>query len=165
PGVREKLAEFGVLSYRVLWFEDKPPKQYPNLSLAAVSTHDLPTIAGVWSGADLREQEEAGLRASKAALKKNRARLKKLARPGDSAAAPDVIIKVHGALAEAPSAVILASLDDALAVERRPNLPGAMNDRRPNWCIPLPKTVEEIESDPLVLQVAHTLQQSVMNRA
>src|SRR5581483_10698548 len=52
-GVREKLAQFRVLSYRVLWFEENPPARYPELSLASISTHDLPTIAGTWSGADL----------------------------------------------------------------------------------------------------------------
>src|SRR5207244_5081737 len=45
-GVRERLAEQAILSYRVVWFEPEPPARYPELALAAVTTHDLPTIAG-----------------------------------------------------------------------------------------------------------------------
>ena len=52
PGVRERLALRRVLSCRLLWFEARPPAEYPELSMASVTTHDLPTIAGLWSGAD-----------------------------------------------------------------------------------------------------------------
>ena len=45
-GVREALAARNVMSYKVLWFEDDPPPDWPELSLASVTTHDLPTIAG-----------------------------------------------------------------------------------------------------------------------
>ena len=44
-----------------LWFEKNPPVKYPELALAAVTTHDLPTIAGLWTGADLKEQRQLGL--------------------------------------------------------------------------------------------------------
>ena len=40
--VREQLSRYNILSYRVLWFEENPPAQYPVKALAAVSTHDLP---------------------------------------------------------------------------------------------------------------------------
>ena len=52
PGVRERLAARQVLSCRLLWFEPRPPREYPELAMASVTTHDLPTIAGLWSGAD-----------------------------------------------------------------------------------------------------------------
>src|SRR5581483_12268989 len=53
-GVRERLAALAILSYRLLWFEADPPAAFPRQALAAITTHDLPTIAGLWSGADLR---------------------------------------------------------------------------------------------------------------
>ena len=158
PGVREELAKFRVLSYRVMWFEQNRPKQYPSLALAAASTHDLPTIAGVWSRADVREQEQAGLQSNAEGLEKSRRHLKKIANVRESAPISEVVLKAHEALAKAPSAVLVASLDDALCVERRPNLPGTANDTRPNWSIPLPKKLEEIETDPLVLKIAQVLQ-------
>ena len=61
PDVRAALADAGVLSYRLAWFEDEPPEHYPNQALAAVTTHDLPTVAGVWSGDDAADQRAAGI--------------------------------------------------------------------------------------------------------
>jgi 4-alpha-glucanotransferase len=51
----------------------------------------------------------------------------------------------------------LASLEDGVGADKRPNLPGAGEDTRPNWCIPLPKKLEEIETDPTVLRIAASL--------
>ncbi len=44
--VREDLADRGILSYRLVWFEETEPERYPVQALAAVTTHDLPTLAG-----------------------------------------------------------------------------------------------------------------------
>ena len=33
------------------------PAQYPRKAVAAVTTHDLPTVAGLWNGSDLAEQQ------------------------------------------------------------------------------------------------------------
>ena len=59
--VHEQLASKQILSYRLLWFENGPPSRYPEGALAAVTTHDLPTIAGLWSGSDLEAQTRLGL--------------------------------------------------------------------------------------------------------
>ena len=59
-GVREAMAEHGILSYRLLWFEDDDPAEWPAEAMAAVTTHDLPTVAGLWTGADVEEQREHG---------------------------------------------------------------------------------------------------------
>src|SRR5260370_19704131 len=85
-GVREELAAHGVLSYRVAWFEERPPARYPPLAMAAVTTHDLPTIAGLWTGADLAEQRALGLVGDGAALDETRARLAELSGLGPDAA-------------------------------------------------------------------------------
>jgi 4-alpha-glucanotransferase len=45
PGVREALAARGILSYKVLRFEEEPPEAWPRLSVASATTHDLPTLA------------------------------------------------------------------------------------------------------------------------
>ncbi len=65
-GVREAMAESGLLTYRVFWFERdgdefRPPAAYPPLAAACVSTHDLPTLAGWWEGTDLLERRALGL--------------------------------------------------------------------------------------------------------
>jgi 4-alpha-glucanotransferase len=156
-GVREKLAEHAVLSYRLLWFEDNPPEHYPKLAMAAVSTHDLPTIAGIWSGADFDEQVELGLKPKAENSDKIFAHLKRATNLHEGASIADVIVKTHEALARSHAVITLASVDDGLAAEKRPNLPGAGNDQRANWCIPLPKTLEEIQTDPTVLRIAACL--------
>ena len=46
PHVREALAGSGILGTRVFWF-DQRPHEWTYLNLATVTTHDLPTVAGV----------------------------------------------------------------------------------------------------------------------
>ena len=46
-GVRDALAARGILSYKVLRFEQQPPKYWPRLSVASATTHDLPTLASI----------------------------------------------------------------------------------------------------------------------
>jgi 4-alpha-glucanotransferase len=156
-GVREKLAEYAVLSYRLLWFEEKQPEHYPKLAVAAVSTHDLPTIAGIWSGADFDEQTELGLEPSRENSDKMRWYLKRATNVHDHEHISEVIVKTHEALARSPAVITLASLEDGVGADKRPNLPGAREDVRANWCIPLPKKLEEIEMDPMVLRIAASL--------
>jgi 4-alpha-glucanotransferase len=68
-----------------------------------------------------------------------------------------VVLHTHQLLAEAPSAVIMATLEDALAVAERPNMPN-ITEEWPNWSRPLPCPLEEIEHHPLVQAVATALQ-------
>ena len=156
PYVREELARREVLSTRVMWFEPEPPAHYPPRSLAVVSTHDLPTVAGVWTGADVEDQEACGIQPDPGATAGLRHRLTEWT--GLPAGAPDaeVIVAVHRLLAEAPSAVVLAQLEDALGVPWRPNLPGTV-DERPNWSRALPAPLEAAVEDPLVVGVAEAL--------
>ncbi len=156
-GVREKLAEYAVLSYRLLWFEEKTPENYPRLALAAVSTHDLPTIAGIWSDADFQEQNELELKPNRENSNKMRDSLKRATHVDDGATIADVTVKTHEALARSPAVITLASMEDGLGAEKRPNLPAASADHRPNWCIPLPKQLEEIQKDETVLRIASCL--------
>jgi 4-alpha-glucanotransferase len=58
----------------------------------------------------------------------------------------------YRALAGAPSRLVAATLDDAAAALRRPNLPGALG--RPNWSIPLPRTIEQLRRDQLPRRIA-----------
>ena len=44
PGLRPRLAAAGVLSTKVIRFEEQPPSQWPELALATASTHDLPPL-------------------------------------------------------------------------------------------------------------------------
>jgi 4-alpha-glucanotransferase len=144
------------MSSRVFWFERKRPARYPRLALAAVTTHDLPTVAGLWTGSDLRAREELGLKTNRAAQERIKRRLVRHLEVGPSATVEDVIVCAHVQLAQSPSHLLAATLDDACAAEARPNMPGTTT-QWPNWSIPLPRRLEQIEKDPLPRRLATVL--------
>jgi 4-alpha-glucanotransferase len=162
--VRDELTERGVLSYRLLWFEEGPPPTYPQQALAGVTTHDLPTIAGVWTSADLAERKRLGRAGDGSDEEIFRARIKQATGLSDDAPLDEVVVETHRALAQAPSLIVTATLDDAVAAVERPNLPGTI-DEWPNWRIPLPRTLEEIVTDPLPRKVASALDDGVRLRS
>jgi len=96
PAVREVLAARNVLSYRLLWFEGSPPAEWPQKALAAVTTHDLPTVSGVWRGADAEARRSIGLAVDERAEEALRAKLR------DAAARPDAGSEVVGPEAAGP---------------------------------------------------------------
>ena len=67
--------------------------------------------------------------------------------------------RAHELLARAPSLLLSATLDDALAERRRPNMPGTTD--RPNWSLPLPVAVEDLPGHALLREVARTLADGV----
>jgi 4-alpha-glucanotransferase len=156
PSVRQELAKRNVLSSRVLWFEEGGPARFPSRSMASISTHDLPTVAGVWTGADLSAQRRLGLQPDTASVDAIRTRLQELLGVGDDASLDQVIVTAHRLLAEAPSMLVTASLEDALGVEERPNMPGTV-DAWPNWSLALPRPLEQVLSDPRVLAVVEAM--------
>jgi 4-alpha-glucanotransferase len=162
--VRHELAERGVLSYRLLWFEEGPPPTYPDQALASVTTHDLPTIAGVWTGADLADRQRLGRAGDGSDEALFRARITQATGLADDAPVDEVVVETHRALAEAPSLVVTATLDDAVAAVDRPNLPGTI-DEWPNWRIPLPRTLEQLVADSLPRKVASALDAGVRLRS
>ena len=112
PGVREKLAAHDILSYALLYFERGQPAGYPPKSLASVSTHDLPTLAGLCSGSDLVEQQRLSLGPVTVEERSLREHLQALAGLRPDASIDEVILKVHAALAPARSMLVAASLED-----------------------------------------------------
>ncbi|MEJ8813153.1 malto-oligosyltrehalose synthase [Variovorax ureilyticus] len=153
--MRETLGRYGVLSYRLLYFERdgagrfRGPAEYPRQAVAAVSTHDLPPLAGWWSAHDLKERRALGL-IDDAALERlrgerrhDRERLVEAVRAdgreslqanGDAESPPgaDDAAALHAFLARAPCSLMMAQLEDALAQVEQPNLPGTTIEH-PNW--------------------------------
>jgi 4-alpha-glucanotransferase len=156
PEVRAELAFRRLLSYRVLWFEKGPPETYPKDALATATTHDLPTIAGLWSGSDLKVQQRLDLAPNEAGTNTMRRSLAKLTRSSLRAGVDGVIHETYTALARAPSLLITPTLDDALSAEARPNMPGTI-DEYPSWRIPLPQTLEQITKDPRPRRIAKAM--------
>ncbi|KAB0679410.1 4-alpha-glucanotransferase [Aureimonas leprariae] len=176
PGFRHTMSEAGVLSYRVLYFERKsspefiPASAYPELSLACVSTHDLPTLKGWWNGADLdlrfqmgtqnaertaeqREERKRDRRSLVIALKEEGVLPERFDRaasgedPLPERLEQDMADAVHRFMAKAPSVLVALQIEDMLGSEKQPNLPGT-TDQYPNWRIRLTVPLEELASHP-----------------
>jgi len=121
-----------------------------------VTTHDLATVAGLWSGRDVTDSLAAGLAPNETAMRALRDKLALLADLPESAPAEDAIAGTYRALAAAPSRILLATLDDAVAVAERPNMPGTTTSW-PNWSLALPQTLEEIETAALPRRLGRAL--------
>ena len=124
--------------------------------MAAVTTHDLPTIAGLLSGSDAIVRRQEGLLVDEDAENLLRARLAAVAGDGE-----DVVESVYATLGQSPCRVVAVGIEDALAVIERPNLPGT--DRPSNWSLALPERREDIEASPPVRSLARAMAMSRRN--
>jgi 4-alpha-glucanotransferase len=178
-GFRETMAAEGVCSCRLLWFErnedgsSRRPEEYPHDAMVSITTHDLPTLAGFWSGHDLVTRRAIGLFEDEAAFvsaredrRRERRRLiellvasgllgaDRLAFDGGPA---DLDGDLHNALVAllcgTPSRFFLLAQEDLFKVLDQQNVPGTVAER-PNWVWRMPWTVEELAGSPAVRDFA-----------
>jgi len=171
--IRESLHRFGILSYRLLYFERdsngrfRTPAQYPREALVSVTTHDLPTLAGFWLGRDIEARREAGLLPEESSYRKMID-----ARAGEKQRILDVLQELHllpdwfprnardvpeltgelhnaivGFLASTPSKLMVLNQEDLLKETEQQNLPGT-TEQYPNWRRKMRCTVEELWTSP-----------------
>ncbi|HEY1419500.1 MAG TPA: 4-alpha-glucanotransferase [Candidatus Dormibacteraeota bacterium] len=145
PAVRRHLRQRGSLSYRLLWFEGSDPGAWPRDAVAAVGTHDLPTVAGIWT---LTEPEHR--------LHHLREKLVSMTQLPDGTPPVDVAVAAYAALARGRPRIVLASLEDALGVHERPNVPGTTTEF-PNWRRALPLGLDDIERADGVMRIAEAM--------
>jgi 4-alpha-glucanotransferase len=158
-GVREELDDRDLLRYQVFWFEQDPVSTWAEKALASVSTHDLPTVAGVWTGDDARMQAALGQEPDTEWHASLRARIREVTGLDEDATADEAVAALHEHVASAPNRLVLAQLDDALAFSDRPNVPGTDRRARPeNWSLPLPVRVEDLGEHPTVRAVAAAME-------
>lgn len=166
---REMLQSFGMLSYRLFYFERnypdpsfRQPDAYPAGALCAVTTHDLPTLYGFWQGKDIETKKTLGMykdeeqwRHDLAMRKRDRELLiAALRRQGlindaespDGSMTPELSEAVYRYLALTPCRMLLVSLDDVIGTIDQQNLPGTVNEH-PNWKQKTPLTLREIIAD------------------
>ncbi len=177
-GFRQRMAQEGILSYRVLRFERhkdglfRRPGAYPALSLSTSATHDLATIKGHWLGRGLELRRDLGLyrtgekrRAGEAAhlqeLKLLVAALKDQGLVGedfpevngnDDETARRLIVAVERFLARTPSQLLNINLDDLLEEADQLNLPGTVTEY-PNWRRKYSAALEGLAQIPFVNEV------------
>lgn len=169
PEVTEALADNEMLGCAVSWFvRDEsaadqpllPAVRWPERAAASISTHDLPTAAGFLRAEHVRARADRGLlddvAAEQDSAQHERAELIALLRAQGLLPAGDgepdeaaIVTAMHQFLAATPSRLKLISPYDVLAEPRQPNLPGTI-DEYPNWRLPLPRSLEQLRTDPHV---------------
>lgn len=173
PYVRQRLTEANILSYRVLYFEKDSqqnfirPQDYPELALVTVATHDLPTLAGFWTHADMEARKKAGMFDKPQAMNEavaereaDKAKLLGLSQelglfprdgPSDPRAYPEVTGEIHNAvvgfLATTPCKLFVLSQEDLFKELNQQNLPGTTGEY-PNWSLKMKYKVEQLRKDP-----------------
>ena len=178
-GFRPAMAAAGVLSYRVLQFERvgdrlfKRSQDYPAAALVTAGTHDTPTLAGFWYGADLAWRQRLGLYPSLEMTEQDaadrigdRRRLIDALidaglwreggpRPG-GAGPPDLddelVLSVHRFLSGTPSRIMMVQIEDLVGQVEQQNLPGTI-DEHPNWRRRMPDDTPSIFADPKVISL------------
>lgn len=174
PAVREALARFGILSYRLFYFEKNGGEfrghdSYPRQALVSSTTHDLPTLAGYWVGADIEARRQAGMIddaefgrqfASRAQDKQKmldalvRARLVPEHLSRNAADYPEMTLELNhavaGFLALTPSQLLAINQEDLTQEVQQQNLPGS-TWQHPNWRRKMRFTIEQLRSDPEAL--------------
>lgn len=165
-GMAERLEQWGVLSTRVLLFEQqdgafKPSQEIGRRALVMATTHDLPTLAGWWLGGDLNLRMRLGLldddalAAARAHRQRDRhALLLRLAEEGlvavDAATPPfgEVALAIHTFLARTPAPLVAVWLEDLLGETRPVNLPGVGPAQFAGWRRRLATGIEQAFADP-----------------
>ena len=157
-GFLERLEDTGVMGLRVLYFEQdkdrsfKSPAIWSPGAVAVTTTHDLPTVAGWWRGRDIDWRVQLGLLGEGAdgtpqreERGEDRIRLWDAMCASGAAEGPmpaeeegaEVATAAARHVASAACALALLPLEDALALEEAPNLPGT-TEAHPNWQRRLP---------------------------
>jgi 4-alpha-glucanotransferase len=149
--VQDTLKERGILGTSILWFEKTddnrplPPEQWRELTLASVTTHDLPPTAGFIAGEHVRLRDELGLLATsydeelaahEADLAAWTAALTERGLLREGAGEVEIVEALHRYLARTPSRLLAISLADAVGDRRAQNQPGT-DQEYPNWRVPL----------------------------
>jgi 4-alpha-glucanotransferase len=172
PEVRETLARFGILSYRLFYFEKdeqgrfRRHDQYPVQALVSSTTHDLPTLAGFWIGADIEARRAAGAIDEQSYQAQLEARAQEKQKmldvlfdhalmpahlPRNARVYPELTGELHNAvvgfLALAPSQLLAINQEDLTKETAQQNLPGT-TWQYPNWGRKMRFTVEQLHSDP-----------------
>ncbi len=167
--VRETLQRFGMLSYRLFYFERnypdpsfRHPEQYPPMALCSITTHDLPTVYGYWSGRDIRVKKQLNVYHDSEMMQrslKDRERDRMLMLdalksqgivPGDFRLVPDMTpelcLAIYEYLARTPCKLVAVSIDDIIGTIDQQNIPG-ITGSYPNWMQKTPASLEQMVAD------------------
>jgi len=179
PWVRDYLSEAGILGTSILWFEKDydgdggllPPEGFRELSLATVTTHDLPPTAGYLQGVhvDLRHSLgllDRSLEEERAADEADReqvlATLRQRGLLREGAGVAEQVEALHRFLGFTAAKLVGVSVSDLAQDTRVINQPGT-DEEYPNWRVPLagpegrPMMLEELFTSRSARRLARTV--------
>jgi 4-alpha-glucanotransferase len=188
PDFREYMRAADIQGYRVMVFEReddgelKLPGSYPREALACVATHDLPTLAGWWTGRDIVIQAAIGghepeiRNEMEADRTRERHRLiDALRRAGvltDHQAMTfldqvrdgripddlddDLATAIHCFSARTPCRLVAVQIEDLLGMQEAANVPGT-TDEHPNWRRKLSHDLDDIAAHPRFVRITEML--------
>ncbi|MEP2653311.1 MAG: 4-alpha-glucanotransferase [Paraglaciecola sp.] len=178
PEIREKLAENGVYSYRVFFFEQSKdggffsPEHYPKQSMATLTTHDMPTLNGYWNCYDLELGKDLSLYPTQEILNglynsrhRNKQAILDTLHAHHSVTdevgydvnyvgmsrALNFGMQLH--MAGGSSELLSLQLEDWLAMDKPVNIPGTSSEY-PNWRRKLTQDLHSIYSDDALNKLA-----------
>ena len=159
---RETLTDWGIWSYQVMLFERLPggafagPDAYRENALVTFATHDLPTYAGWREKHDLAVKHALGIDPGESGEEREGAfHALHQALAGRGLAATS-FAAVGRYLADAPSRLLVVSIEDLLGVKEQVNLPGTV-DEHPNWRHRLPIDLDDLRDHEGVRAVAEAM--------
>jgi len=170
--IRRALPQFGMYHYKVVLFEQQAgefvaPARYVREALAVVTTHDLPTLNGWWSGHDIDLWEKLGFYPDLASAARLRAErqlareslLRALRREGlwsDTAPATSYSAQlgqaVHVYLGNSSAALVTVQLEDMIGMLEPVNVPGTSREYS-NWTRRVTATARDIFARPVVREL------------
>ena len=179
--LRDALKKYGMYSYKLFFGERAydggfiAPQDYEPQAMAAVTTHDMPTLYGWWKNLDLTLGEKFGIYTSITAARLAAERRTAKQRMLDSlhgllSAGPEVprfaddipemtpalvkAIEVH--MCRGSCALYSAQLEDFIGVEKPVNIPGTFREY-PNWRRKLTMNLDEIFSRSEIIELTDAM--------
>ncbi len=162
PEFRRRCRAAGIAGMDVLWFQREDGRYLPSHdwrrdAVAMTTTHDLPTVAGWWQGADLElrrrlgmadEQEIAGRSVDRAGLWRAFAQEGVATGPAPRAQRTEPVVDAAIAfVARSPAPLAVVPIEDMTGTIDQPNLPGTTS-QHPNWRRRFTATADKVLDDP-----------------
>jgi len=152
------------------------------LALASIGTHDLPTLAGFWTGEDLHLRKSLGLFPSESQFQaawQNRKHEKDkiverlvisgflaehLANNPEiyTALTGDLHSAIIGFILSTSAKLVLLSQEDLFRDARQQNVPGTVSEY-PNWSTKMSYSLEDLRQDPEVENCVRVLRHWISN--
>ena len=153
----------------------KNPGDYPRKALAAISTHDLPTLVGFWSLKDIEVRKDLGLfpgekdyRAARLERIQDKRRIidglyrngflspeghRQLQAQEEPEVTPELHRAIIGYLVATPAKLVVLNQEDLFLERDQQNLPGTTH-QYPNWKRKMRYSLEELREDPQARELA-----------